>query len=1809
MSFTFFKNLSVLVFCFVLVTSKAQYSKAHYLPPTYNQNSGIQFSTITVTTLVEAPFDVSITNASGTYSNTLSGLSKSNPITVTLPKGDNDGIFKGNEGKTNIVLNSEGFIITADDYFFTSQIHSVSSQGAVIAPKGIAGLGTEFFSGHVYAKAGNNGVRSHFISVIASEDNTSVTFENPNVNWEGQTSTFSVFLNQGESYVVAAPFNYIQGLTVNDKFNAFNGTHVTSDRPIAMNSGSFLASYSSGGQDAGVDQIVPVSQLNNEFILVQGQATNILIETAMIVAVEDNTEIFVNGDSSPAHIINKGEYVVVTGENYNNGTMYLKTSNPAMVYQNLAGSNSFATVGMVFVPGLMEEASRSVLVSGANSIGDLSIYIVAKKGQPVLINGIEVESSPIENLGNSAWVTYRIFPAEINSLYCTSGSNCANKGVDSDFLIESAGPINAAISLVSGVVGAAGYFSGFASVNTDVGVSEFGTLEYNLACMEDTVSLYAKGADSYVWESPSGDMDLLTEVSDSVFLFDYDQSGDEGPFTYRVIMESTSILGFVQKDTVELKVNVEFTAECEIDFINEDTLFICLGDSIQINANNVNETQWYGEEAFTVLNDSTIIAVPSKTTTYYFSNFIKKQNALINGDFEEPDLGIFSYQIVNASTVPGWNTTASDNQIEVWYDGFLGAPAYTGKQFIELNANMPSALYQDMPTNSNTTLMWGFAHRGRNGVDYMDFEVGPPGGPYEKIGTFSDGKEWEFYSGLYEVPEGQTTTRFYYTSAQDGSSGNLLDGIEFFTLEEKTDSIVVVVNSLPQIDLGEDTIVCLNEPFTLALSSGESFLWNTLQTTSSIVVDSVGEYTVTVKDENECSNIDSISVDFIPCQTNFVLEDTLEICAGDKLIISGINITSETWWSDESFNLMNDSSIEVNQIIPRAVYYVGSSEIYADSVVVLVHENPEVKLLEDTTICAGEKVILSANVLGIYTWNSEESSNDIEIDSAGLFSLEVENEFGCKGTDSMELFIQELPILELGNDTSICEGESVLFNSGNEGLEYKWNSGDITSEIIVSSAGNYKLTVIDSIGCAVIDSVRLIVHKLPDLNLGSDTSVCEGNSLVLTTGNSGITQLWSTLDTTNSITVSKSGTYSVLVSDSNGCSSFDSLTLLVANLPIVDLGNDTAVCAGELIELNAEGVGLNYTWNTGGEASTIMILNEGVYVVEVVDQNGCVAVDSFKLVVNEIPFVSIGNDTSICEGDSVFLFTNNSALNHFWNTEEKTSTITAFSSGTYSVLVSDSNGCSSFDSLTLLVTNLPIVDLGNDTAVCAGELIELNAEGVGLNYTWNTGGEASTIKVSNEGVYVVEVVDENGCVAVDSFELVVNEIPFVSIGNDTSICEGQYLHLKADTSANNFLWSTGENTQDIIVDTSAVFSVEVLNDFGCKASDSLKLTVNILPIVELGNDTTLCEGENIILNAYNSNASYTWNNGIVSNSINVLKAGIYNVSVSDEIGCTVLDTIEVSVRELPVVALGRDTTICEGETLTFQTNYPDNYTITWNTGSNEKEITINNKGLLNLKVKNEIGCLSEDDIFISQEILPDPFPEKTVSFCEGDEFELKPSAGNERYDIYWVENKFSRTYTVYESGIYSGVIAGNFCTDTALIVVTKIDTPDATIKDVNSIGYFCFESQSIYLSVLTNEDVSIEWEDFGESNRVEITEPGNYPLTVSNESCISRYSYELENYCPGKLYLPNSFTPNDDGLNDVFKPVYQGTIDNYELIIYNRWGKAFFFSNDINKGWDGTLENVQQTSDVYVYKISFGYISQHGGLKREQVTGTVTLLK
>ncbi|MEU8324160.1 hypothetical protein AB0C33_37860 [Nonomuraea sp. NPDC048881] len=163
--------------------------------------------------------------------------------------------------------------------------------------------------------------------------------------------------------------------------------------------------------------------------------------------------------------------------------------------------------------------------------------------------------------------------------------------------------------------------------------------------------------------------------------------------------------------------------------------------------------------------------------------------SLINGSFEAPVVS--NYEIrPDAShndprAVPGWRTTASDGRIELWRTGFQNVPADDGQQFAELNANMVSTLYQDVPTTPGTKLYWKLSHRGRQGADTMALQIGPPNAPVEQARMTDGNTAWGHYTGEYVVPPGQSTTRFAFKSisAAGGNPaiGNFLDGIVFGT--------------------------------------------------------------------------------------------------------------------------------------------------------------------------------------------------------------------------------------------------------------------------------------------------------------------------------------------------------------------------------------------------------------------------------------------------------------------------------------------------------------------------------------------------------------------------------------------------------------------------------------------------------------------------------------------------------------------------------------------------------------------------------------------------------------------------------------------------------------------------------------------------------------------------------------------------------------------------------------------------------------------------------------------------------------------
>jgi fimbrial isopeptide formation D2 family protein/uncharacterized repeat protein (TIGR01451 family) len=164
-------------------------------------------------------------------------------------------------------------------------------------------------------------------------------------------------------------------------------------------------------------------------------------------------------------------------------------------------------------------------------------------------------------------------------------------------------------------------------------------------------------------------------------------------------------------------------------------------------------------------------------------------SSLVDGGFEQPDIS--NFVILDAGLVPGWSTTAPDNRIELWNSGFNGVPSFEGQQFAELNANVPSTLYQDVATTPGETIHWSLRHRGRAGTDVMRVNIGPAAGPLSQQDQFGDGTSaWGLHEGDYVVPAGQTTTRFAFeaVSAAGGPSiGNFLDDIVFAPVPRDSD--------------------------------------------------------------------------------------------------------------------------------------------------------------------------------------------------------------------------------------------------------------------------------------------------------------------------------------------------------------------------------------------------------------------------------------------------------------------------------------------------------------------------------------------------------------------------------------------------------------------------------------------------------------------------------------------------------------------------------------------------------------------------------------------------------------------------------------------------------------------------------------------------------------------------------------------------------------------------------------------------------------------------------------------------------------
>jgi uncharacterized protein (DUF2141 family) len=585
------------------------------------------------------------------------------------------------------------------------------------------------------------------------------------------------------------------------------------------------------------------------------------------------------------------------------------------------------------------------------------------------------------------------------------------------------------------------------------------------------------------------------------------------------------------------------------------------------------------------------------------------------------------------------------------------------------------------------------------------------------------------------------------------------------------------------------------------------------------------------------------------------------ICAGTSGTIEGIGstgATSYTFWTEATGGDTITSSsvpsgsvsgniltIDAEQSVGNYTYYVQAENVNCTSlarqtVEVNVNTVPVVDLGSDTSYCEGSAFTLTldaGNAGASFDWNNGTAATQtFTATQAGTYSVTVTDVNGCVGADSKTITENTSPVVDLGSDTSYCEGSAftLILDAGNAGATFEWDNGAAATQTFTATqAGTYSVTVTDVNGCVGADSKTITENTSPVVDLGSDTSYCEGSAftLILDAGNAGATFEWNNgAAATQTFTATQAGTYSVAVTDANGCVGADSKTITENTSPVVDLGSDTSYCEGSAFTLilDAGNAGATFDWNNGTAATqTFTATQAGTYSVTVTDVNGCVGADSKTITENTSPVVDLGSDTSYCEG-SAFTLTldaGNAGASFDWNNgTAATQTFTATQAGTYSVTVTDVNGCVGADSKTITENTSPVVDLGSDTSYCEGSAftLTLDAGNAGATFDWNNGAAATqTFTATQAGTYSVTVTDANGCVGTDSKVITEDALPVINLGNDISTAGANQV-LDAGAGFASYAWTPGnQTTQQITVTQNGTYGVTVTNVDGCFASDEI----------------------------------------------------------------------------------------------------------------------------------------------------------------------------------------------------------------------------------------------------------------------------------------------------------------------------------------------------------------------------------------------------
>lgn len=733
------------------------------------------------------------------------------------------------------------------------------------------------------------------------------------------------------------------------------------------------------------------------------------------------------------------------------------------------------------------------------------------------------------------------------------------------------------------------------------------------------------------------------------------------------------------------------------------------------------------------------------------------------------------------------------------------------------------------------------------------------------------------------------------------------------------------------------------------------------------------------------------------------------------------------------------------------------------------------------------------------------------------------------------------------------------------------------------------------------ESVFTICDK-PDL--GEDISVCSGIPFTLTEGSATDRVTWSLLDGTvigsnTQLETSFTTTSSIVVAVEKeiGCIVKDTITVNILSLPEINT-QDQEICYLEQTQLQIPGDWQQVNWYEEGIEEPIKedewflvvdVLETKTYVAEIINNNGCVGYDTVIVEMLPLPEFDLGLDLSICEGDefSLEIETISDVTSIEWYTEftgilpDQTSLTysnTVFNDEKIWAIITNAKGCVYSDTIRIQKMELPTFNLGGDKAICFKEEYSFHIGSENDNVEWFSkklgtliqGNAYTHIALENDSLWC-KVTNDKGCSWADTIAINVLELPQINLPETIEICyqEQGDLTVEGDWKEINWYLLNGEKlseqpnpTYTFTANNNQEIVAEVYSWEGCVAYDTTAIEVIALPIAKAGEDHSICtSGEVVIGENTETNYTYSWypteglNDPYTSQPLaSPQTTTVYYLTVTSAKGCvSLLDSVNVSVDEFYAVNAGDDQEICIGEGVELG-GYP----------------LIEGEG-------NDYTFLWQPFIGLDDDKIAHPFATPTTT----QEYIVTASLGD---------------CISYQ--------------DTVIVKVNPL--PEITISEDVAIGY----KGEITLSASGGE-YYLWYPDYN-IDRPNIATPTVHPEVTTTytvevmtaKGCTA--TEEVTVYVGNEVFVPNLFTPNNDGNNDTFL-VYGKGIKTLSIKVTDQKGTVVYFSNTkeeiMEKGWNGTNGTVVLPNGTYYWKLQGEYedgskVSFKGGN-----TGTINLLR